>query len=87
MTFFVRSQDEGAPASWERFDEEHLERAYPLDQVTQWLSAAGFRILELHQYNDGAAMLAGAGSEESARVVFIVRRDCDELPASSIAAP
>ncbi len=72
MTFFVRSADD--PQCWERFDEEHVERAYDLDQVDDLLCAADFELVERRAFHDGPGTLGGAGTESSERVVFFARR-------------
>ncbi len=38
-TFFIRRGQ-----LWERFDEEHLERAYENDRIIEWLRGAGFEV-------------------------------------------
>jgi SAM-dependent methyltransferase len=72
LTFFVRSKDD--QNRWERFDEEHIERAFDLDYVESLLIAAGFEIVELRAFHDGPGVLGGIGSEQSERVVFFARK-------------
>jgi SAM-dependent methyltransferase len=72
VTFFLRRQDD--EDCWERFDEEHVERAYDLDEVEATLSAAGLCLVELRAFHDGSGTLGGRGSEESERVVFFAQR-------------
>jgi SAM-dependent methyltransferase len=72
MTFFLRR--EGDDGCWERFDEEHVERAYDLDEVEETLVAAGLRVIEIRAFHDGSGVLGGRGSEESERVVFFAQR-------------
>jgi SAM-dependent methyltransferase len=71
LTFFVRTAD----GAWDRFDEEHVERAYPLAEVRSLLSEAGFHVESMLDYIDRSVRFGGAGSEQSHRVVFIARRD------------
>lgn len=70
MTFFVRT-DAGL---WERFDEEHIERAYPLDEVKEMLDTAGFDVRATLDYADRFPRFGGPGSERSHRVVFVAER-------------
>jgi ubiquinone/menaquinone biosynthesis C-methylase UbiE len=70
MTFFVRSET----GQWERFDEEHIERAYPLDEVQNMLQSAGFDVRAMLDYPDRFPRFGGPGSERSHRVVFIAER-------------
>jgi SAM-dependent methyltransferase len=74
LTFFVGRDDLPGEPLWERFDEEHVERAYSLADVTAWLCAAGFDVVEVRAFCDAAGTLGGAGSEESERVVFFARK-------------
>ena len=80
LTFFHR-RDDGM--TWERFDEEHVERAYEIEEVEATLTAAGLRVVEVRAFHDGGGVLGGRGTEESERVVFFVQRP----PASSDPAP
>lgn len=72
LTFFLRREDDDA--CWERFDEEHVERAYELEDVEQALAAAGLQTVEVRAFHDADGTLAGRGSEESERVVFFAQR-------------
>lgn len=67
MTFFVR----GETGAWERFDEEHVERAYPLERLDAMLRSAGFTVRVMLDYADRLPRFGGPGSERSHRVVFI----------------
>jgi SAM-dependent methyltransferase len=73
LTFFVRN----AGGSWDRFDEEHIERAYPLATITDYLTGAGFEIVDLLDYADRGQRFGGPGSESSHRVVYVARRCAD----------
>ena len=69
MTFFMRTSD----GAWDRFDEEHVERAYVLSDVRELLKNTGFELLEMLDYGDRSPRFGGSGSERSHRVVFIAR--------------
>jgi SAM-dependent methyltransferase len=81
LTFFLRREDEDA--CWERFDEEHVERAYELEEVERTLTAAGLRTIEIRTFHDAEGTLGGRGTEESERVVFFAQR----LPSFPQSAP
>lgn len=81
LTFFVRLDNEGS--QWERFDEEHVERAFDLDEVHADLIEAGFEVLETRAFHDGSGTLGGVGTEASERVVFFTRKTDPALPAST----
>jgi SAM-dependent methyltransferase len=70
MTFFVRALD----GSWERFDEEHVERAYVLSDVREMLAKIGFEQVQMLDYSDRSPRFGPPGTERSHRVVFVVRR-------------
>ena len=72
LTFFLRREDDDT--CWERFDEEHVERAYDLDEVEATLSEAGLQVIEIRSFHDGSGTLGGHGSEESERVVYFAHR-------------
>jgi SAM-dependent methyltransferase len=74
LTFFVRHDEVPDEPRWERFDEEHVERAYALADVTTWLATAGFDVVDVRAYCEAAGMLGGPGGEESDRVVFFARK-------------
>jgi SAM-dependent methyltransferase len=73
LTFFVRT-DAANGDCWERFDEEHVERAYALDNVSRALVEAGFDVVDVRAFHDGGGTLGGPGSEADDRVVFFARR-------------
>ena len=70
LTFFVRNEG----GLWERFDEEHIERAYPLDEISDALKKSGFLIQGARNYVDRSPRLGGPASEHSQRVVFVAQR-------------
>ena len=69
LTFFVRAGD-GETDLWERFEEEHIERAYRLSDVESMLAAAAFARVEMLEYSDRLGAVTGPGSESSHRVLF-----------------
>jgi SAM-dependent methyltransferase len=80
LTFFVRQHDD--ESLWERFDEEHVERAFELDDVQNELMSAGFQVIEMRSFHDGSGTLGGQGTEASERVVFFTRKaDPDDRDA------
>jgi hypothetical protein len=70
LTFFLRRDD----GCWERFDEEHVERAYELAEVARILTDTGFRTIEIRSFHDAGGSLGGQGTEESERIVFFAQR-------------
>jgi ubiquinone/menaquinone biosynthesis C-methylase UbiE len=70
MTAFVRD-DSGC---WQRFDEEHIERSWPIDQISDWLRAAGFHVHEVLGYIDATGEVQRPAREEHGRVVFVASR-------------
>lgn len=64
LTFFVREGD-----LYERFDEEHEERAYTLNQIEQALEEADLEIKEIYNGYKNEEI-----HEESERIVFVVAK-------------
>jgi SAM-dependent methyltransferase len=67
MTFFLQDAD----GAWDRFDEEHVERAYALDKVETMLEATEFTVEAMLDYQDRSLEFGPPGSERSHRVVFV----------------
>ncbi|HDX9577946.1 TPA: methyltransferase domain-containing protein [Bacillus pseudomycoides] len=44
LTFFVRDEEEDV---YHRFDELHMQRTYPVEELMKWLEKAGFTILRV----------------------------------------
>jgi ubiquinone/menaquinone biosynthesis C-methylase UbiE len=65
LTFFVRGDD----GKYERHDELHRQRTYEIDQYKQWLTEAGFTVLEIT-----ADFTDEAPSETSERVFFVAKK-------------
>jgi SAM-dependent methyltransferase len=70
MTAFVRD----GSGCWQRFDEEHVERAWPIEQIEDWLREAGFRVHEVLGYVDATGEVQLPSREEHGRVVFLASR-------------
>ena len=70
MTAFLRNES----GCWQRYDEEHVERAWPIAQVSDWLGEAGFSVHEVLGYVDATGEVQRPGSEQHGRVVFIASR-------------
>jgi len=70
MTAFIRDE----AGHWERFDEEHVERAWPIDVVGGWLRDAGFRVEEVLGYVDATGEVKRPACEDHGRVVFVASR-------------
>jgi SAM-dependent methyltransferase len=70
MTAFVRD----ATGCWQRYDEEHVERAWPIAQVSSWLRDARFHVHEVLGYVDATGEVQRPAREEHGRVVFVASR-------------
>lgn len=70
VTAFVRDPS----GCWQRFDEEHIERAWPIEQVVGWLAEARFREIEAMGYIDATGELLRPAREDHGRVVFVAAR-------------
>ena len=70
VTAFMRNPDE----SWSRFDEEHVERAWPIIDVGAWLQDGGFRIQQIAGVIDSTGDLIRPASEDHGRVFFLATR-------------
>lgn len=70
VTAFLRNLDQ----TWTRFDEEHIERAWPIDDVAAWLRAAGFRVELVTGYVDATGDLVRPAREDHGRVLFLASR-------------
>ena len=68
LTAFVRSKD---GTSWDRFDEEHIERGYSIEEVWTTLLAAGFTSIEVREYHPWRGVIGDFATEQSERLVFI----------------
>jgi SAM-dependent methyltransferase len=70
LTGFVRERDN----CWTRFDEEHIERSWPISRVDDWLREAGFQVDSVLGYIDSTGDLITPASEDHGRVVFLATR-------------
>jgi SAM-dependent methyltransferase len=70
VTGFVRNLDQ----TWSRFDEEHIERAWPIVDVIGWMRAAGFRVELAAGYVDSTGDLVRPAREDHGRVLFLATR-------------
>lgn len=68
LTAFLRNED---GRGWERFDEEHVERGYPIVEIEALLRRAGFAAIEVRDFHARTGDLSGQGSERSNRLVFV----------------
>jgi SAM-dependent methyltransferase len=59
---------------WRRFDEEHIERSWPIDQVSAWLAEAGFQVELVAGYIDSTGDLIHPPREDHGRILFIAGR-------------
>ena len=66
LSFFVRENESGL---YERFDELHYQRTYPVEKYRQWLEEAGFEVLET--LGDLEQALP---QKETERILFIARK-------------
>lgn len=65
LTFFIREGDK-----YERFDENHHQRTYAVDQYKKWLQAAGFNAITI--YGDfSPAIKTKAELDQSERLFFV----------------
>jgi SAM-dependent methyltransferase len=67
LTAFLRDE----AGHWERFDEEHIERAYAIDDVTAMLTHAGFITIDVREYHPWHGVIGDPATEQSERLVFI----------------
>ena len=68
LTAFLRRDD---CRTWERFDEDHVERGYLITEIETLLRAAGFASIDIREFHARTGDLSGQGSERSNRLVFI----------------
>lgn len=77
MTGFERAED----GSWRRFDEEHIETAFLIDDLKAELAAAGFRSVRVLDLGDSPPESIRPGTEASYRVLFVAEsnRSAEEV--------
>ncbi|WP_066064030.1 class I SAM-dependent DNA methyltransferase [Neobacillus soli] len=66
LSFFVLDEKTG---KYDRFDELHLQRTYPIEQYSNWLLEAGFELLEVCADFDDTVP-----STNSERILFVARK-------------
>lgn len=66
LSFFVLDEPSG---KYERFDELHEQRTFPIEQYTKWLQETGFSILEVT-----ADFTAQAPEPQSERIFFMAKK-------------
>ncbi len=65
VTFYVREEDQ----QYRRFEEIHYQKAYSVDEISQWLSQAGFELRAV--YDDYTEKPA---HEHSSRICFVAQK-------------
>ncbi|MCK1991581.1 class I SAM-dependent methyltransferase [Peribacillus muralis] len=66
LSFFVKDEQSG---QYDRFDELHYQRTYPVDQYKDWLQQAGFTVTELMADLEEAPLVT-----ETERILFVARK-------------
>jgi len=66
LSFFVFDEQS---QKYDRFDELHFQRTFSIDQYSQWLTEAGFTILEI-----SADFGSGTPEEQSERIFFVAAK-------------
>jgi SAM-dependent methyltransferase len=66
LSFFVLDEKSG---KYDRFDEIHYQRTYPIQQYASWLEDAGFEILEI-----SADFTDNQPQDQSERIFYIARK-------------
>jgi SAM-dependent methyltransferase len=60
---------------WQRWDEEHLERGYPIAELTELLQLAGFETVATYAFSEIAREISGPADDLSERAIFLARRN------------
>jgi SAM-dependent methyltransferase len=81
LTVFER--DSTASSIWRRWDEEHVERGYPLAELTRLLEDRGFEIWAIESFNETTMQISGTANDASERAIFFARQSetADKIPA------
>jgi SAM-dependent methyltransferase len=74
ITGFERMQD----GSWRRFDEEHIETAFLIADLSRVLEAEGFGSIRVLDLGDSPPQSIRPGTEDSFRVLFVAVNGSDE---------
>jgi SAM-dependent methyltransferase len=72
LTVFERVGDD--PELWRRWDEQHIERGYPLRVVSGLLEATGFVVEECRALDEKQMTLGEPATETSMRAVYFARK-------------
>ena len=67
ITGFERRED----GAWDRFDEEHVEVAFGINDLSRTLEKAGFREIQVLDWREGDVTERAPGSEDAFRVLFL----------------
>lgn len=67
LTFFVKDEETGL---FERFEEDHYQRTYPVNTYKEWLEAAGFTVKEVT-----ADFTDDAPNDFSERIMFLAIKE------------
>ncbi|WML40628.1 methyltransferase domain-containing protein [Neobacillus sp. OS1-2] len=66
LSFFVLDEQ---TKKYDRFDEVHFQRTYPIEQYSNWLESAGFKVLEVAADFEHSSPLA-----HSERIFFVAKK-------------
>ncbi|WP_440969835.1 class I SAM-dependent DNA methyltransferase [Peribacillus frigoritolerans] len=66
LSFFVRDEESGL---YDRFDELHYQRTYPVEQYKKWLEQAGFTVSEILADLEEAPLVT-----ETERILFVASK-------------
>jgi SAM-dependent methyltransferase len=77
MTAFVRADD----GRWDRFEEEHVERAFEIEEISEALLVSGFSICDSREYHDRPGRVAGPVTDSTERVIIWATRPATAEPA------
>ena len=66
LSFFVRDEESGL---YDRFDELHYQRTYPVEQYKKWLEEAGFKVSEILADLEEAPLVT-----ETERILFVASK-------------
>ncbi|MFJ7937093.1 class I SAM-dependent DNA methyltransferase [Peribacillus sp. NPDC096622] len=66
LSFFVRDDESGL---YDRFDELHYQRTYPVEQYKNWLEQAGFKVSEILADLEEAPLV-----KETERILFVASK-------------
>ncbi|MCS0670874.1 class I SAM-dependent methyltransferase [Cytobacillus firmus] len=66
LSFFVLEEETG---KYDRYDELHFQRTYPIDQYENWLRECGFELL-----NISADFEEGPPGSQAERIIFIAKK-------------